>query len=237
MAQENTNTSALGRENRGSNGQRKAAASNGGKGTKAKPKKRTQDEMEAELARMKAELAAANEKIARERSSREDTEPVERLERPKGEAGDGKRGFVLQSAMGLDDDRDCSRQLCVHTNVVRANVDFTIDFRRQDPAKLAAVYKLTRDSHKPFLSRERFPLDWAIAEITKQFLRNKRKHAVRRGYIGNREERKRASEGRAIPSSKRRKIRHIDHPEEEEEEDEQQHQQDDGDEEEGNGSE
>ncbi|KAJ7826209.1 hypothetical protein B0H14DRAFT_2185964, partial [Mycena olivaceomarginata] len=119
---------------------------------------------------------------ARERSSREDTEPVERLERPKGEAGDGKRGFVLQSAMGLDDDRDLFQAIVrsVHTNVVRANVDFTIDFRRQDPAKLAAVYKLTRDSHKPFLSRERFPLDWAIAEITKQFLRNKRKHAVRR---------------------------------------------------------
>jgi hypothetical protein len=57
MAQENTNTSALGRGNRGSNGQRKEAASNGGKGTKAKPKKRTQDEMEAELARMKGVLS------------------------------------------------------------------------------------------------------------------------------------------------------------------------------------
>ncbi|KAJ7848002.1 hypothetical protein B0H14DRAFT_2356918, partial [Mycena olivaceomarginata] len=157
-----------------------------------------------------------------------DTEPVERLERPKGEAGDGKRGFVLQSAMGLADDRDLFQailfQRSVHTNVVRTNIDFTIDFRRQDPAKLAAVYKLVRNS-SPFLSRERFPLDWAIAEITKQFLRKKRKHAVRRGYIGNCEERKRASEGRASPSSKHRKIRHIDHPEEEEEEeDEQQHQ-------------
>jgi hypothetical protein len=60
-----------------------------------------------------AELAAANEKIARKRSSREDTEPVERLERPKGEAGDGKRGFVLQSAMGLDDDRDLFQAIVV----------------------------------------------------------------------------------------------------------------------------
>jgi hypothetical protein len=64
----------------------------------------------------------------------------------------------------------------------------------------------TRETHKPFLSRERFPLDWAVAEMTKQFSRNKRKHAVRRGYIGNRVERKREREKSvAEGSNKRRK--------------------------------
>jgi hypothetical protein len=60
-----------------------------------------------------AELTATNEKIAQDRSSREDAEPVECLERPKGEAGDGKRGFVLQSTMGLANDRDFFQAIVV----------------------------------------------------------------------------------------------------------------------------
>jgi hypothetical protein len=44
-------------------------------------------------------------------SSREDVEPVECL---KGKAGDGKRGFVLQSAMGLTNDHDLFQAIVMH---------------------------------------------------------------------------------------------------------------------------
>ncbi|KAJ7607636.1 hypothetical protein DFH06DRAFT_1004209 [Mycena polygramma] len=164
------------------------------------------------LAELAAALAANTGRAARSSAPEEDAEPVQRIERPKGEAGDGKNGFNLQEKMGLagDDEKYQAILVSIHTNVVRANVDITVDFRRQDPAKLATVYKLTRDAHKPFLSRERFPLDWSSAEMTKQFLRNRRKYDVRQGRLATREERKRAAEQTAGGSSKRRKTAHID---------------------------
>jgi len=99
------------------------------------------------IAELAATKASINEKAARGNAPGEDAEPIQRLERPKGEAGDGKNGFNLQNAMGLEDDDEKYQAIMrsVHHNVVRANVDFTVDFRRQDPAKLAAVYKLVRD--------------------------------------------------------------------------------------------
>ncbi|KAJ7936715.1 hypothetical protein B0H13DRAFT_2437581 [Mycena leptocephala] len=215
MAHENESPAPARQQGRGSNNQRAPAAQGASKqntgGRKPKNKNTQQSELEAELERVRAELAATkasiNERAARGSAPGEDAEPIQRLERPKGEAGDGKNGFNLQNAMGLEDDDEQYQAIMrsVHHNVVRANVDFTVDFRRQDPARLAAVYKLTRETHKPFLSRERFPLDWAIAEMTKQFLRNKRKHAVRRGYIGNREERKREREESAAEGSNKRR--------------------------------
>ncbi|KAJ7897880.1 hypothetical protein B0H14DRAFT_2557396 [Mycena olivaceomarginata] len=63
----------------------------------------------------------------------------------------------------------------VHTNVGRANLDYTLDFRRQDPGKLAALYKLVRcrvsiqfwaygcfETRRdiPYVTRKRFPMDW-----------------------------------------------------------------------------
>ncbi|KAJ7028357.1 hypothetical protein C8F04DRAFT_67420 [Mycena alexandri] len=105
------------------------------------------------------------------------------------------------------------------TLTLRANIDITVDFRRQDPAKLAAVYKLTRKEF-PYLTRARFPLDWAIAEMTKQFLRNRRRYGVKCKRIPNREARKRAE---ASGGNKRRRgtgaLPHIDDRGEDEDED------------------
>ncbi|KAJ6521758.1 hypothetical protein B0H19DRAFT_1371312 [Mycena capillaripes] len=176
------------------------------------------------------ELAAANKKIA-EHAARgaapggNDEDEVQRLERPKGEAGDKKNGFNLRVAMGLEDDAELYEAIvrAVNSNVARANLDYTVDFRRQDAAKLAAVYKLTRKDF-PYLTRSRFPLDWATAEITKQYMRNKRRYAVKRGFIPNRETRskRRREEDTAEGSNKRRRttgpIVHIDDQEEDEEE-------------------
>ncbi|KAJ7143264.1 hypothetical protein C8R46DRAFT_1360689 [Mycena filopes] len=147
-------------------------------------------------------------------------EVIVRLEKPKGEAGDSKRGFNLQDAMGLGDDEAEFRaiQRSVHKNVVRTNLDVTQVYRHQDPGKLAAVFKLTRKDH-PWVTERRFALNWAVAEMVKQYLRNKRRYGVRVGYIPDRETRKRQREedGQQENSNGKRRhtgttgrVRHID---------------------------
>jgi hypothetical protein len=90
------------------------------------------------------------------------------IPKPKGKAGDKKHGFNLQEAMKLGDDvqkelydaiqvrhgriqawPSCTSQLLhfcsqrsVRTNSIRAGLDFAADYRRQDPAKLANVFKM-----------------------------------------------------------------------------------------------
>lgn len=82
----------------------------------------------------------------------------------------------------------------------------------------------TRQAH-PYLTEKRFPLNWAIAEMVKQYMRNKRRHAVKMGHMPDRKTRKRMRENNdnAQGSSKRRKtgtaVRHIDDEEEEQDED------------------
>ncbi|KAF7348741.1 hypothetical protein MVEN_01393200 [Mycena venus] len=221
---------------RGSNGQRPAAAPRGGRKSKNATMSSTQVDLQEQLTRARAEPEAANKKL-NEAAARggggadpagDNREQVERLHRPKGEAGDSKNGFILLDAMGLANDRDLYEDILrhIHTNVARANLDYTVDFRRQDPGKLAAVYKLTRKEF-PYLTRARFPLDWALAEMVKQYLRNKRRYAVKRGFIANRETRKRQREEDSVSNSqtKRRRVAgnvgHIDDEDEQDEQDEQ----------------
>lgn len=73
-----------------------------------------------------AELAAA--KAAIDKAARgarahgdENQEPVQRLERPKGEAGDRKNGFILQDAMGLEEDREQYEAIGVSVYAPRGN--------------------------------------------------------------------------------------------------------------------
>ena len=40
----------------------------------------------------------------------------------------------------------------------------------------------TRKAH-PYVTRKRFPADWAVAEILKQYLRNHRHYAVKHGRM------------------------------------------------------
>ncbi|KAJ7029444.1 hypothetical protein C8F04DRAFT_1116389 [Mycena alexandri] len=199
---------------RGPGGRRKKDK-NSTTGRKASGKKTsTQADLEAKLAKVEAELAATKaslDKASRGNNRGDDgREPVERIERPPGEAGDSAKGFRLQAAMDLEDDDEKYEAILrtVHNNTVRVNLDPALDFRRQDPAKLATLYKLTRDAHKPDLSEERFPLSWPIAEMVKQYIRNKRKYMVRKGRMANRADRKREREEslKSGPSKKRRRL-------------------------------
>jgi hypothetical protein len=86
----------------------------------------------------------------------------------------------------------CIKNL-VHENVIRANLGVRQIYCKQDPAKLAAVFKLVSIPHvairilltilsktpkgDEYLTEKRFPfrLNWGMTEMVKQFLRNRRR--------------------------------------------------------------
>ncbi|KAI0714183.1 hypothetical protein C8T65DRAFT_738856 [Cerioporus squamosus] len=86
----------------------------------------------------------------------------------------------LEELSGLSHADYKAVQRTVRNLVVRADLDVTQDFRRQCPESLAKLYKAAREEH-PILRR--FQNNWMTAELAKQFLQNRRKHAVRQGYI------------------------------------------------------
>ncbi|KAF8152494.1 hypothetical protein B0H34DRAFT_677817 [Crassisporium funariophilum] len=134
------------------------------------------EDKDAEIIRLRALLAEKEKTVY--------TPEVSAIPRPKGEAGDKKKGFALQEAMDLcgstEQDALYGSILCTTCqNVIRANLDITVRYRQQDPEKLLQVFKLTRGEH-PYLTKKRFPADWAVAEIVKQYLCNQRKEAKRK---------------------------------------------------------
>ncbi|KAF8337256.1 hypothetical protein F5887DRAFT_869099, partial [Amanita rubescens] len=103
------------------------------------------------------------------------------LHKPKGEAGDRKNGFNLREAMGLEGEEGKTEYLAIVKSVrmltIQACINLKNDFREVDPAKLAMVYEMTTKA-QPYMTKKRFPNNWATAEIVKQYMKNHRRHAV-----------------------------------------------------------
>ncbi|KAL0949791.1 hypothetical protein HGRIS_009829 [Hohenbuehelia grisea] len=119
-------------------------------------------------------------------------ERVEVLRKPKGEAGDSKRGFQLQDAMGLGDseDGDMRYNELLHTNrqnAHKAGIDLNLTYRQQDPAALAKLFKLNRMAI-PYLTRERFPSDWP--QVGAQAVHSNARRGIARKQRGRTENRK-----------------------------------------------
>jgi hypothetical protein len=70
------------------------------------------------IAELAATKASINEKAAQGSAPGEDAEPIQRLERPKGEAGDSKNGFNLQNAMGLEDNDEKYQAIMVSVYLI-----------------------------------------------------------------------------------------------------------------------
>ncbi|KAJ8488878.1 hypothetical protein ONZ45_g13791 [Pleurotus djamor] len=121
------------------------------------------------------------------------------IRKPPGEAGDGVRGFNLQTAMELDENEEKNDEYngflrTMRENCPRAGITFARTYSGQDPAALAKLFKLNRQAI-PYLTRERFPDDWAQVEALKQYIRNKRREAARRRKLALK--RQQASSGKA----------------------------------------
>ncbi|KAF7981493.1 hypothetical protein HWV62_33035 [Athelia sp. TMB] len=122
-----------------------------------------------------------------------DADQIQVIMKPKGEAGDGKRGFNLRDAMDLDGDDNKELyeaiQRSVKNGAIMARLDMSADYRRQDPEKIADVFKYVRKVHA-YMTRKRFPADWAAGEMLKQYLRNYRRYSVKKGRMESREAKK-----------------------------------------------
>ncbi|KAL0948730.1 hypothetical protein HGRIS_008864 [Hohenbuehelia grisea] len=121
---------------------------------------------EHEIIKRERQLQLRERELAKQAHHNEATacrERVEVLRKPKGEAGDSKRGFQLQDAMGLGDSEDG-------------------DMRYNEFLNRMAI---------PYLTRERFPNDWLQVEALKQYIRNARRGIARkqRGRTENRKKR------------------------------------------------
>ncbi|KAJ8502507.1 hypothetical protein ONZ45_g11698 [Pleurotus djamor] len=122
-------------------------------------------------------------RIAAERALASSSRPVSSkpIPKPKGEAGDAKRGFHLQSSMGLgnDDFQFNDIQRGVRSNATKAGVDMNKPYREQDAEVLGRVFKAGRQQF-PYLSNNRFAHDWPQAEILKQYMKNRRRYAAKK---------------------------------------------------------
>ncbi|KAH9849712.1 hypothetical protein C2E23DRAFT_887938 [Lenzites betulinus] len=89
-------------------------------------------------------------------------------------------GWPIRESMEMNHADYAEIQRTVRSLVIRAQLDWTDDFRRQDADKLATLFRAARKLH-PVLRR--YVNNWATAAIAKQYMQNKRKHAYKQGYI------------------------------------------------------
>ncbi|THH18138.1 hypothetical protein EUX98_g9004 [Antrodiella citrinella] len=150
------------------------------------------DELEAANATLTAAAAAAHA-LAAQGGPGADVPPGS-VPRPHGR-------FNIRDAMGVDHEQYKSIQRTVRDLIIQAQVDWTDDFRRQDPTNLARLYKAAIQVH-PVLAR--YYRHWATAELAKQYMANKRKHAYKNAYIPKKPRSQRGSQaGPAEPAGTR----------------------------------
>ncbi|KAI1781935.1 hypothetical protein LXA43DRAFT_1069532 [Ganoderma leucocontextum] len=102
---------------------------------------------------------------------------VPQIPRPAGSS------WSIQESMQVTPSEYAEIQRTIRSLVIRAALDWTDDFRRQDPDKLATLFRAARTAH-PIL--QRYANNWATAAIARQYMQNKRKHAYKQGYISKR---------------------------------------------------
>ncbi|KAJ8468537.1 hypothetical protein ONZ51_g9570 [Trametes cubensis] len=83
-------------------------------------------------------------------------------------------GWSIRESMDMNRADYAEVQRTIRGLVIRAQLDWTEDFRRQDADKLATLFRAARKAH-PVLRR--YINNWATAAIAKQYMQNKRKHA------------------------------------------------------------
>ncbi|KAJ4465971.1 hypothetical protein C8J55DRAFT_552531 [Lentinula edodes] len=106
------------------------------------------------------------------------TGTVGTIERPQGEAGDGKRGFCLQDAVDLEQNGDKYADFLarIRANATMARIDLNKTYCQQDPDVISLVCCKTAID-LPYFGKERFPGYWATREALKQYIKNQRKYA------------------------------------------------------------
>ncbi|RXW22117.1 hypothetical protein EST38_g3745 [Candolleomyces aberdarensis] len=109
------------------------------------------------------------------------SQTIVQIPRPQGDAG---KDFKIKDAMGLEEDLVLYRniQRTVKHAAIQSGINLHSRFRDLPVDKLANIYKKVRDTHD-YVDKRRFPADWPIVELLKQFLKNHRKHDRKVGRL------------------------------------------------------
>ncbi|KAJ7575167.1 hypothetical protein C8J56DRAFT_1064070 [Mycena floridula] len=153
-----------------------------------RPPALAENDEQSEIALLKAKLALAQEELQKAKDQPPKEKPakesIQQIPRPKGEGGDGKRGFKLITVMGLDEELEKDRSLykamlaAVKTHAMNCQLDPNVEYRYRPSDKLAKVFRMGRAKFS-YLTQERFYADWAQVEMLKQATRNKHKYQKR----------------------------------------------------------
>ncbi|KAH9910605.1 uncharacterized protein BXZ73DRAFT_83401 [Epithele typhae] len=93
----------------------------------------------------------------------------------------------IRHAMGVTQNLYANIQHTIRTLTICSQLDWTDDFRRQDPECLAMLFRAARTAHPEL---RRYENNWAMAAIARQYMQNKCKHAYRQGYISKKARRR-----------------------------------------------
>ncbi|KAJ7653020.1 hypothetical protein B0H17DRAFT_1186397 [Mycena rosella] len=138
------------------------------------------DTISAALAEARAANAELQKQVAvlsAERSGAADE--TEQLARPAGSS------FNIQNEMGLGKnrkDREIYKALLRNTRdlVLQAGINWELPWAKTPADAKAKLYAVARERH-PIL--QRYVNDWATEEIVKQFIKNKRRHGYKKGFL------------------------------------------------------
>ncbi|KZT72990.1 hypothetical protein DAEQUDRAFT_722083 [Daedalea quercina L-15889] len=144
---------------------------------------------EDELQTMQAEAAAAAEQAAAAIAAANNQAPAAAgppgtsnsvlIPKPRGSGGST---YKIRHAMGLADNKPlyarCMR--VVRDLTLAAKINWQKDFIHQDPLVIGRLFHAAQE-RESYLAR--FESSWATGDLVKQFLRNRRKYGVRKGYV------------------------------------------------------
>ncbi|THU76675.1 hypothetical protein K435DRAFT_878865 [Dendrothele bispora CBS 962.96] len=113
-------------------------------------------------------------------SSSAAAESIEVILKPKGEAGDKKRGYNFQEAVKIEDNEEWNTFLSyVRDNRTRCGLVLGRTFRQQDNDAILQLCRLTA-KELPYFNKRRFPNYWPVREALKQSLKNSGKYQRRK---------------------------------------------------------
>ncbi|KIY52504.1 hypothetical protein FISHEDRAFT_69924 [Fistulina hepatica ATCC 64428] len=112
--------------------------------------------------------------------------PVVIIPKPHGEPGNGQTGYNLAEAMGLGNHPVAYRTILsdLRGATQKAGVQFDRTYKEQDLEVIGKTCQYMRGLH-PYLTRERFPGDWAIKAMIRQFIKNRRKYLHAQEHLGS----------------------------------------------------
>ncbi|KAL0569565.1 hypothetical protein V5O48_012396 [Marasmius crinis-equi] len=107
--------------------------------------------------------------------------PKDPIPKPNGEPGSKKKGYNLQAAMGLRDDRTFVRH-----GARRVGVDYKKSYKNQDPEVKDKLIKWVT-KYFPYVDKKHFAIAWPTTEELKCHIQHVRKHGSRRarGVVGS----------------------------------------------------